>query len=65
MSGYRCLHLSHIASDDVFQPTGLIVFAWKISISLLASVAAVQGLMQVSDASTVSAAWSYSGLHNY
>lgn len=30
MSGYRCLHLPHNASGDVFQPTGLIVFALKI-----------------------------------
>lgn len=52
MSGYRCLHLPHIASGDVFQPTGLIVFALKIS-ARLASVAAEQGLMQGSGTSTL------------
>lgn len=57
--------ISLIASSDVFQPTGLIVFALQISISLLASVAAEQGLMQGSEAPTVSAIWSYSGLCNY
>jgi len=56
MSGYRCLHLPHNASIDVFQPTALIVFGLKISISLLAEVMEEQGLMQGSGASTVSAA---------
>lgn len=65
MSGYRCLHLPHIACIDVFQPTALIVFAVKISISPFAKVAAEQGLMQGSGASTVSAVWSSSGLCKY
>lgn len=65
MSGYRCLHLPQIAFSDVFQPTGLIVFALKISISSLASVAVGQGLMQGSGTSTVNAVWNYSGLCNY
>ncbi len=32
MSGYRCLHLPHIASGDAFQPTGLIAFVAQISL---------------------------------
>lgn len=51
MSGYRCLHLPHISPTDVFQPTALIVFALKITISLAAKVVAEQGLMQRSGAS--------------
>ena len=63
MSGSRCLHVPHIASSDVFQPTCLIMFALNISI-LPASVVAEQGLMQGLGSSTLSAVWSYSGLCN-
>lgn len=65
MSGYRCLHLPHISPTDVFQPTALIVFALKITISLAAKVVAEQGLMQRSGASTVSGVWNCMGLCKY
>lgn len=55
MSGSRCLHLPHIPSIDVLQPTALIVFGLEMSILLQAEVVQEQGLMQGSGASTVSA----------
>lgn len=65
VSGYRCLHLLHTASRNVFQPTGLIGFGLEMWISSRSWAPADQGLMWRSGVSTVGGTWSDSGACDY